>query len=56
VLKGFKNLKEYKFERKRVRLIVNPGKDGKPDVIVKIVRRDRAPKFIKSFRDKFKTN
>lgn len=54
-LKGFKHLKEYKFGRKGVRVIVNPGKKGEPDVIVGIVRRDRARPFIKSLRDKFET-
>jgi len=54
-LKGFKHLKEYKFGRKGVRVIVNPGKKGELDVIVGIVRRDRATPFIKSLRNKFET-
>jgi hypothetical protein len=54
-LKGFKHLKEYKFGRRGVRVIVNPGKKGEPDVIVGIVRRDRATPFIESLRNKFET-
>lgn len=52
---GFRYLKEYKFGRRGVRVIVNPGKKGEPDVIVGIVRRDRATSFIKSLRNKFET-
>ena len=55
-LQGFKDLKEYKFGRKKIRVIIKPDKKGKPDIIVGIVRRDRAPKFIKSLRAKFETN
>lgn len=54
-LKGFKRLKEYKFGRKGVRVIINPGKKGEPDVIVGIVRRDRATPFLKSLRNRFET-
>nr|YP_010472268.1 hypothetical protein NDC64_pgp075 [Navicula tsukamotoi]UVG41733.1 hypothetical protein [Navicula tsukamotoi]UVG41877.1 hypothetical protein [Navicula tsukamotoi] len=54
-LKGFKRLKEYKFGRRGIRVIVDPGKKGAPDTIVGIVRRDRATPFIKSLRDKFET-
>lgn len=52
-LKGFKHLKQYKFGRRGVRVIVNPGKKGEPDVIVAIVERDRAKPFIKSLESKF---
>ncbi len=54
-LKGFKHLKEYKFGRKGIRVIIKPGKKGQPDTIVGIVRRDRAAPFIKSLRNKFET-
>lgn len=54
-LKGFKHLKEYKFGRKGIRVIFNLAKNGEPDVIVGIVRRDRATPFIKSLRNKFET-
>lgn len=50
-LKGFKYLKEYKFGRRGVRVIVNPGKKGEPDEIIK---RDRVVRFIKSLRNKTK--
>lgn len=55
-LQGFKDLKEYKFGRKGIRVMIKPGKKGEPDIIVGIVRRDRVPKFIKSLRAKFETN
>ena len=32
-LKGFKRLKEYKFGRKGILVIINPGKKGEPDTI-----------------------
>lgn len=54
-LKGFKYLKEYKFGRRGVRVIVNPGKKGEPDVIVGIVRRDEADLFLQGLRNKFET-
>lgn len=54
-LKGFKYLKEYKFGRRGVRVIVNPDKKGEPDVIVAIVRRDEADLFLQGLRNKFET-
>ena len=54
-LTGFKHLKEYKFGRRGIRVIINPGKKGVPDTIVGIVRRDRATPFINSLRKRFET-
>ena len=48
-------LKEYKFGRRGIRVIINPGKKGEPDTIVGIVRRDRATPFINSLRKRFET-
>ena len=51
-LKGFKKLKEYKFNQ--VRIIVNPGQKGSPEEIVGIVQRSRLDDLIRTFKKKFK--
>lgn len=50
-LKGFKSIKEYKFNK--IRIIVKPGKKGAPDQIIGIVKRSRLEILLKTFKDKF---
>jgi len=50
-LKGFKNLKGYKFNK--IRIILNPGQKSAPDTIVGIVKRSRLANLMKTFKNKF---
>lgn len=50
-LRGFKKLKEYKFNK--IRIIVNTGQKGAPDTIVAIVKRLRLDNLMKTFQNKF---
>jgi len=47
-LRGFKKLKEYKFNK--IRIIVNTGQKGAPDTIVAIVKRLRLDNLMKTFK------
>lgn len=49
--KGFKTLKELKFTK--TRMLIRPGKNGKPDEIVAIVLRRDLSDIAKKFKNQF---